>query len=343
MKIRGRETQDPPPAAPAIKRYFQTPIHVKDIILVNDLLNDTLREIFLTNNTLNTNAHITNDTRSGKWRSHRQEDAPFGSTFQPRRNFIANSYTLINLNPDQDGNQTTLDDINHALAFSTEPTRTVMITQTYSDTKTNTHTIITIHEKTIELYQNFPLHPKTRTLNRKPIYITITEKGNTLPYDIDTLSVKLTSILGRGNFNIHTPTNYAQPQTTPLGTIRNPITKYPSQIWYREIPKARPQARKRKLETPKDETPKRKTPVIQSNQPNNSYNKQTLEEHNKILGALGILPRNFRYQLYKLGKHEEDIDKRAIEKIKAISFEGLLKTFRRTEKWKKKRKERNKR
>ena len=109
-----------------------------------------------------------------------------------------------------------------------------MITQTYSDTKTNTHTIITIHEKTIELYQNFPLHPKTRTLNRKPIYITITEKGNTLPYNLDTLSVKLTSILGSGNFNIHTPTNYTQPQATHLSTRRNPITKYSSQIWYRD-------------------------------------------------------------------------------------------------------------
>ena len=322
---------------------------MKDIILINDILNDTLRETFLTLNTLNTNAHIINDTGSGKWRSHRHEDTPFGATFQPRRNFIADSYTLINLNPDQEDNRATVEDINQALAFSTEPTRTIMITQTHSDTKDNTHTIITIHEKTIEFYQNFPLHPKTRTLNQKPIFITITEKGNTLPYDLDTLSVKLTSILGGGNFTIHTPTNYAQPQEIPQGTRRNSITKFPSQIWYREIPKTRPQSRKRKLETPtKNETSKRKTPVTQPNQPNiqertDNHKNQTLEDHNKIMGVLGILPKNFRHQLRKLGKHEEDSGKAAIERIKGISFEALLKAFRRTEKWKRKRKERNKR
>ena len=296
-------------------------------------LSDAIRQHLHTRQTVGTDAHVVQDTLQGPWNTNDHLRTKFGAKREDNACFMANAYSLINLASNTTEELTHLSEAREALSKSTMPTRIVLLGQHGNGElppEDRMKLIMTIRKETINL-THATATTSQQTPNNKNIHIYMGEANGPLNYDAQDLKQAIQTATGA---HITTPSHAGtqREERSIRSHNRHPPHTKPKYQWYRTTLPKQPPEDKHKEAGP--QTGKRKQHPTAIEQ----YPGQALEEHNAILGAMGILPLHFRHSMANIGIQQDNLDTNTITQIRKITHDTMLSVYLRTEQWKKRKK-----
>ena len=308
-------------------------------------LEDIIEAHLHTSSKLNTTALEIRET--ARWHSNNQIDISLGATGGTKEDFMANNFTWINLETEQ----TTLELMKiaeKAIVNSTEPARVVLlanatkniIEETTKNTNTlnaKKHILMHIPRHSVTLNQPYPyyrdLPEENPPMNENNMILVIIDHRKAPSFDLREMEKDILNHT-QGPYKQQTETDpntqkdsneifkkqrNLNIEASPITRARYDVSQRPSLVWYRRLPntESKNQAKKDKRCT---------------------TNMEHMENHNKLLGLLGILPKGMRQGLIDMGHNQAIIDDLLLEKIRKIIWDTTLEAYRRYESWRKSKK-----
>ena len=257
------------------------------------------------------------------WRAKNQEEEHIGGIQATIYDFVANRHTFAY--PSYSLANRDIQEIIRAIDHSTEPARAAILTTKdipqMRTHKTQINTIASMNTNDIGLE-----HPKGRKLTQ----------GTTWA-----------DVYGNSRIKLVTIQNYRGTTTDWRGMKREISVAFPeARIKWDEITNTQPKHTMTHHE--RNQTQQRPTltwfrgDYFPPKQPNNGKRKRNeathLETYHKLMGAMGMVPKQMIQDLRNLGYDTRDYTQETIHKIQNIIRETSLETYRRWENWRRRRK-----